>query len=185
MPLAVLLMLVALAAGCERRTPAASGGAVAETGIRIGTLWPGPPGAAQSRAGEGPFDRNPQAIAAGERLYNWYNCSGCHFSGGGGIGPPLMDDEWIYGGETRHIVHSIIEGRPQGMPSYGGRIPDEQVWQIAAYVRSLSRTAPEREERSTHSSSGADPGEEPPGGQDDAAAERREEQAGGGTEEEP
>ena len=28
------------------------------------------------------------------------------------------------------------------MPSFGGHIPDEQVWQLAAYVRSMSGLVP-------------------------------------------
>ena len=37
----------------------------------------------------------------------------------------------------QHLA-TIVEGRPNGMPSFGGRIPDEQVWQLVAYVRSMS-----------------------------------------------
>jgi cytochrome c oxidase cbb3-type subunit III len=77
-------------------------------------------------------------LAEGKRLYGWYNCAGCHFAGGGGIGPPLMDDEWIYGSQPTNIAASIIEGRPNGMPSYGGRLPAEHLRSLVAYVRSLS-----------------------------------------------
>lgn len=66
------------------------------------------------------------------------NCNGCHFNGGGGIGPALMDDEWIYGSRIENIVQTIKEGRPNGMPSFRGKIPDDQIWQIAAYVRSMA-----------------------------------------------
>ncbi|MFO1399155.1 MAG: c-type cytochrome [Burkholderiales bacterium] len=85
-----------------------------------------------------PYDENAQAVADGKRLFRWYNCNGCHANGGGDKGPALMDDEWLYGGEPANIVASILQGRPNGMPSFQGRIPDYQVWQIAAYVRSLS-----------------------------------------------
>jgi cytochrome c oxidase cbb3-type subunit 3 len=100
------------------------------------TLQPGEslPAAQES----GPYEGNSYAISQGERLYQQYNCIGCHFHGGGGIGPPLMDEQWIYGGSGRNIHDSIVEGRPNGMPSYGGHIPDDQVWQITAYVRALS-----------------------------------------------
>jgi cytochrome c oxidase cbb3-type subunit III len=84
-----------------------------------------------------PFAGDAGAIAEGKRLYGWYNCSGCHFNGGGGIGPPLMDIKWIYGSDPENIRSTIIEGRPNGMPSYGGKIPQYQVWQIVAFVRSL------------------------------------------------
>ncbi|MFN7140138.1 MAG: c-type cytochrome, partial [Limisphaerales bacterium] len=62
----------------------------------------------------------------------------CHFNGGGGIGPPLMDDQWIYGSDPANVFASIVEGRPNGMPAYRDRIPDADVWKIVAYVRSLS-----------------------------------------------
>jgi cytochrome c oxidase cbb3-type subunit 3 len=87
------------------------------------------------------YDGNAQAIAAGARLFNWYNCSGCHFHGAGGIGPSLMDDQWIYGGRIDQIYDTIARGRPNGMPSWQGKIPANETWQIAAYVRSLSAPA--------------------------------------------
>jgi cytochrome c oxidase cbb3-type subunit 3 len=58
--------------------------------------------------------------------------------GGGGIGPALMDEQWKYGSDPASIFASITQGRPGGMPSFGGHIPDDQVWQIVAYVRSMS-----------------------------------------------
>lgn len=74
----------------------------------------------------------------GKRLFMQYNCSGCHFNGGGGIGPPLMDAQWIYGANSENIYSTIVEGRPNGMPSFRRKIPDNQVSQIVAYVRSMS-----------------------------------------------
>ena len=104
--------------------------------VRVAPLQPGQPQPDQVQVA--PYEGNAWAISEGQRLYNWYNCSGCHFNGGGGIGPPLMDDVWIYGSEPQNIHDTIVEGRPNGMPSFGGHIPDEQIWQIVAYVRSLS-----------------------------------------------
>jgi cytochrome c oxidase cbb3-type subunit 3 len=54
------------------------------------------------------------------------------------MGPPLMDDQWRYGSEPAQIVATIVEGRINGMPSFAGRIPEDQLWQLAAYVRSMS-----------------------------------------------
>jgi cytochrome c oxidase cbb3-type subunit III len=84
---------------------------------------------------------NPEAVTTGKRLFGQYNCSGCHSNGGGGMGPALMDDEWIYGGRLEQIHQTLVEGRPNGMPAWGGKIPDDQLWQIAAYVRSMSLPA--------------------------------------------
>ena len=53
-----------------------------------------------------------------------------------------MDDEWSYGHEADQIYRSILEGRPNGMPAWGGRIPAYQIWQIVAYVRSLNNLQP-------------------------------------------
>jgi cytochrome c oxidase cbb3-type subunit 3 len=89
-----------------------------------------------------PYVENAYAIAEGMRLYTWFNCSGCHAHGGGAIGPPLMDDTWIYGSDPANIFDTIVEGRPNGMPSFAGKIPNYQIWQITAYVRSLSGLVP-------------------------------------------
>ncbi len=77
-------------------------------------------------------------MSQGKQLFEWFNCSGCHAQGGGSIGPALMDDKWIYGGAAENIYATIVEGRPNGMPSFRGRIPPQQVWQLVAYVRSMS-----------------------------------------------
>ena len=39
------------------------------------------------------------------------------------------------------IYASIQQGRPNGMPAFRDKIPDQQIWEIAAYVRSLSGNA--------------------------------------------
>ena len=54
------------------------------------------------------------------------------------MGPALMDSKWIYGSKPEQIFATIVEGRPNGMPSFRGKLPDYQVWQLVAYVRSLS-----------------------------------------------
>jgi cytochrome c oxidase cbb3-type subunit 3 len=49
-----------------------------------------------------------------------------------------MDDQWIYGSQPENIFETIVEGRPNGMPSFTGRLGNDQVWQLVAYVRSMS-----------------------------------------------
>ena len=86
-----------------------------------------------------PYEGNYQAMNEGKRLYAWFNCSGCHSPGGGGsIGPALIDDQWIYGNKPGNIYETIVKGRPNGMPSFGGKIPSYQIWQLVTYVRSMS-----------------------------------------------
>jgi cytochrome c oxidase cbb3-type subunit 3 len=102
------------------------------------TIFPGgsQPAALDPRAKL--YDTNANAIAQGQQLYSWMNCVGCHSHGGGGMGPPLMDNEWRYGSRIDQIAASIAEGRPNGMPAWRGKLTDDQIWQLAAYVRSLS-----------------------------------------------
>lgn len=84
------------------------------------------------------YEHNAYALSEGKRLFSAYNCNGCHSMGGGGMGPALMDGNWIYGGKPEEIFSTIVAGRPNGMPSFRGRVPDFQIWQLAAYVRSMS-----------------------------------------------
>ena len=53
-----------------------------------------------------------------------------------------MDDQWIYGSRPEQIYTDIVQGRPNGMPSFRGKIPDYQVWELVAYVRSMSGQLP-------------------------------------------
>jgi cytochrome c oxidase cbb3-type subunit III len=104
--------------------------------VTMSDIHPGSPGLpvpVRNQSDERAFDANE-----GKRLFMQYNCSGCHFNGGGGIGPPLMDALWIYGENPENIYATITEGRPNGMPSFRYKIPDNQVWQLVAYVRSMS-----------------------------------------------
>ena len=140
---AALLSTIVLTAACERehrrfREPPAAlpeGVAVAMTELQPGTSAPSP-------AGPNPYEDNAWATAEGKRLFAQFNCVGCHAHGGGAIGPPLMDAEWIYGGAPGNVYATIVEGRPNGMPAFGGRLTTQQVWQLVAYVRSMSGLAP-------------------------------------------
>lgn len=135
-----LVAIVMLGLGaCEREerdyrpTPAAA--ARSQT-ITLSDLQPG--GVSQPIVVPNEYEESAYAVSEGQRLYRWYNCNGCHANGGGGMGPPLMDDQWIYGSAPANVVATILEGRPNGMPAFRGKIPDHQAMQIAAYVRSMS-----------------------------------------------
>jgi cytochrome c oxidase cbb3-type subunit 3 len=84
---------------------------------------------------------NAEAVKTGKALFYAMNCSGCHSNGGGGMGPSLMDNLWIYGGRLEQIRQTIADGRPNGMPSWGARLSDADLWRLAAYVRSMSLPA--------------------------------------------
>jgi cytochrome c oxidase cbb3-type subunit 3 len=103
--------------------------------VTMSDIHPGTPAQAPL---QNPSDDRAFDASAGKQLFVQYNCAGCHFNGGGGIGPALMDAQWIYGSNPENIYDTIIEGRPNGMPSFRAKIPDNQVWQLVAYVRSMS-----------------------------------------------
>jgi cytochrome c oxidase cbb3-type subunit III len=137
-----LLGLAALAlSGCDREERHSRSKPIGETvpaGESPDTIWPGGtvPQTLDPRAKL--YDNNAPAISDGQQLFRQMNCSGCHSHGGGGMGPPLMDDEWRYGGRIDQIATSIAEGRPNGMPSWRSKLTEDQIWKLAAYVRSLS-----------------------------------------------
>jgi cytochrome c oxidase cbb3-type subunit 3 len=137
---AVLLLLTI--AGCKREQrvfdPGAAGSQVAN-GVALTDVHAGGGAPLPSEA---KYQESAYAVSEGKRLYNAYNCSGCHAHGGGGIGPALMDAEWIYGSRPDQIYSDIVQGRPNGMPSFSGKIPDYQVWELVAYVRSMSGQLP-------------------------------------------
>jgi cytochrome c oxidase cbb3-type subunit III len=137
----VLLPLIGIAlVSCEREERNFQGlppsAASTMPPVRQSDLQPGP--AVKGISYSGPYEENAYGVSQGKQLFNQFNCSGCHFQGGGGIGPPLMDSDWIYGSEPENIFQTIAEGRPNGMPAFGRKINADQIWQLVAYVRSMS-----------------------------------------------
>jgi cytochrome c oxidase cbb3-type subunit III len=146
-----LLLAAAAVPGCRREERRFED--LAATSRRPGTdaaprLRPGAaPDPAPDAAGPADTPRaasgdNAYDVSQGRRLYDWFNCAGCHAHGGGAIGPPLMDETWRYGSEPRNVYDSILHGRPNGMPAFGGKIPEAQLWQLVAYVRAMSGLVP-------------------------------------------
>ena len=139
----LLIGALTLFAACERETRSFRDLSAPSTGKNrpiLSSLAPG--GERPPDPPESPYQENAWGIAEGKRLFDAYNCSGCHAHGGGGMGPALMDAKWIYGSRPANIFATIVEGRPNGMPSFRNKIPDSQVWQLVAYVQSMSGQAP-------------------------------------------
>ena len=127
--------ILVFAAGCNHAPTSVADGGTSAASTPVGPV-PGEVQTIHFRAN--PLAHDPVALQDGRRLFDWYNCSGCHFHGAGGIGPALINPQWRYGGRIDQIHETLVQGRPNGMPSWGGKIPDDQLWQISAYVRSLS-----------------------------------------------
>jgi cytochrome c oxidase cbb3-type subunit III len=126
-------LALALLCGCDREERQTRGKPLPETIPASATM---DRYASQQRAEQ--YEENAAAIAKGQQLYSWMNCAGCHHHGGGGMGVPLMDGKWVYGGQIEQVAASIRDGRPGGMPAWQGRITEQQIWQLAAFVRAMS-----------------------------------------------
>jgi len=132
--------MVILLASCGGREsapePSASWLADPLAAVRLSALTAGPQDTLPEV--QNPYADDSGALTQGRQLYASFNCAGCHgAAGGGGIGPPLADDDWIYGGSDANIYATIVQGRPNGMPAFGPGLSGEAVWKLAAYVKSL------------------------------------------------
>lgn len=87
---------------------------------------------------------NPAATQLGQRLFI-DNCSACHGRDGEGntfMGAPnLVDADWLYGGDAKTILASVLDGRSGTMPPFGATLGETGVSQVANYVLSLSGAA--------------------------------------------
>lgn len=135
------LGLITIAIGCSRdedATRVAPPTNAERLLVTAGHLQAGTPVRAY---GANPLAGDASAIGSGRRLFLSFNCAGCHGAhGGGGMGPPLLDADWTYGNDPASIFQSIAQGRPNGMPAFGGKVPDEEIWRLEAFVRSLGGT---------------------------------------------
>lgn len=153
--IAILLATSVLLGGCDWHWPwtaaphdepmaGTTASAVEAPGSGVGPPLGGVPGGLPI-GGEpnmaNPLEGKPQALADGRRLFLAMNCASCHgYDATGGMGPNLTDKQWRYAGTPAAVFNSIAQGRPQGMPSWGRTLPEEQIWSIVAYLESLGGT---------------------------------------------
>jgi cytochrome c oxidase cbb3-type subunit 3 len=131
------LLLTAALAGCKPTTnSSAAEGAAPPIPSAVGPI----PGAGRPVAFRtDPYAGNPVAIQEGRKLFLWFNCYGCHGGhAGGGMGPSLRDQTWLFGDRDDQIFDSISQGRGKGMPTWGTKIPEDQIWKLVAYIKTLN-----------------------------------------------
>ena len=79
---------------------------------------------------------------AGRRLFV-DNCAACHGMEARGIqalgAPNLVDGDWLYGGDEKTVMASILDGRNGMMPPMAQALSAAEVTNLAHYVISLSR----------------------------------------------
>lgn len=83
-------------------------------------------------------------LEEGKKLFA-ANCVACHLSDGGGLqGPNLTDDNWILGCADKDIYKTIKYGgtKGAGMQAWNSIFNDNQILQLASYVKSLHGTKP-------------------------------------------
>ena len=138
---AFALALVALT-GCDQQQGATAGSASALPPVTEQAVGPQPGPDAVVRRTENPFEDDLAAAVEGRRLFRFYNCEGCHGGrAGGGMGPSLRDATWLYGAGGQEIFNSIAQGRSNGMPSWGTKLPPAQIWLLVSYIQSLNTSA--------------------------------------------
>ncbi|HEU4720826.1 MAG TPA: cytochrome c, partial [Gemmatimonadaceae bacterium] len=111
-------------------------------------------GAAPATAVSNPVPSTPASVAAGKRAYD-ASCAACHgplAQGAVKAGTPLSiieeqrgrqppdltDAQWDHGSSDADVFRVIKRGVPTTMmPGFDGRVPDQEIWSIVNYLRSL------------------------------------------------
>ena len=102
-----------------------------------------------------PVASTPESIAAGKKAYD-ANCAGCHgnlaqgadkagivisvIEDQGGKQPPDLTDDTYDNGSTDGEIYMVIKTgiAPTMMAPWDTRIPDNDIWSIVNYVRSIT-----------------------------------------------
>lgn len=109
-----------------------------------------------------PYTGDADAIKEGRTMFLSYSCNGCHGgTGGGGMGPPVNNEVWVYGSDDDTLFRLVTLGsdelQKQGyfrkgmetvvapMPPVGQLVDsDEHLWKIIAFIRSVYTGDPSR-----------------------------------------
>jgi mono/diheme cytochrome c family protein len=91
----------------------------------------------RDRARQNPFDNETNAVAAGGKLFH-QNCSSCHGGEATGVkNRPNLHSDRIRVATPGELEWLLKNGSMKnGMPSWS-RLPEQQRWQIVAFLKSL------------------------------------------------
>jgi len=91
----------------------------------------------RDRARQNPFDSEANAVAAGGKLFR-QNCSSCHGDDAAGVNNhPSLHSERVRAAAPGELEWLLKNGSMKnGMPSWS-RLPEQQRWQIVAFLKSL------------------------------------------------
>ncbi|MBZ0333804.1 cytochrome-c oxidase, cbb3-type subunit III [Marinobacter sp. AL4B] len=86
-------------------------------------------------------EKDAEAAEAGAAVFA-QACTACHGADGTGMqavgAPNLTDNIWLYGSTYEWIKETVVNGRQNQMPAQEGRLTDDQIHILSAYVYSLS-----------------------------------------------
>lgn len=106
----------------------------------LGLAWL--PCIAPAQEHEPRFDlRAPAVIAEGKVLFNRWCAGRCHGLDGleGFDGPILIGKAYL---SPPYVRGTLVTGRPgNAMPSWNGRLPDDELWKIIAFLSFLGDQA--------------------------------------------
>jgi cytochrome c len=103
-----------------------------------------------------PISDPKSAAGEGQKVFMAAGCNGCHGgTGGGGMGPPLTNEIWVYGSDDDTLFRLIALGSDglkaegysrKGSESVVGPMPphgkivksSEDMWKIIAWIRSIN-----------------------------------------------
>jgi mono/diheme cytochrome c family protein len=103
-----------------------------------------------------PFQDFKKVAEEGHQKFMSAGCNGCHGgTGGGGMGPPLTNQVWVYGSDDDTLFRLISLGSDElkkmgftrkgsenvvgPMPPMGGVLKDpDSVWKVIAWIRSIN-----------------------------------------------
>jgi cytochrome c oxidase cbb3-type subunit 3 len=89
------------------------------------------------------------------------NCAPCHGTNGVGtkdkeglMAPILNDDDWLYGGKIDDIHTSISGGRQAMMPAHKDTLSEQQIDDVAKYVKAMSDEGKDKADADTINAAG-------------------------------
>jgi len=97
--------------------------------------------------GKNPYNKDPDAIAAGFKLARAVACTHCHAGDLSGlIGPNLTRGYWLYprDGTDRGLFQTLYFGTTGGMAAWGklGSLTEDEILRVMAFVRSRYKGDP-------------------------------------------
>jgi cytochrome c oxidase cbb3-type subunit III len=99
---------------------------------------------AQTPPAKNPFAGDAKAIAEGKGIFEGVCAGYCHATETttrpGSRCPSLFDCEWKHGSDDAAVFKTMQDGVPKTeMIGFKGRLPDDMLWKIIAYMRSASK----------------------------------------------